>query len=318
MTTNLNVVDPAFIPQEFTQGNRPIVVAVVGFGTFFLLLGLLVLANIVDGSIRDPARAEELTGLHVAAAYPLVSDAENASLPAERIFDMLDAQLLRTVQLSVMRSADTARSLSRYAQAPSDAASDTKALATQEPPTLILVASTQAVEGKTFVARRLVRSLRRPDSSMLFLAPHSVGDLDGNVRTASYPHDAPLEMYDDLLDLFSTPAATDVDTVVMELPPLKSNPLPIRLIQQSSAVVIVARADRPWARTDAEALDALRVSTEVEPALVLNGVDLESIEDMLGTIPDERRDLSGWLNRASRLEFKRPLPFATKSDRYAS
>jgi Mrp family chromosome partitioning ATPase len=247
-----------------------------------------------------------------------VSDAENASLPAERIFDMLDAQLLRTVQLSVMRSADTARSLSRYAQAPSDAASDTKALATQEPPTLILVASTQAVEGKTFVAQRLVRSLRRPDASMLFLAPHSVGDLDGNVRTASYPHDAPLEMYDDLLDLFSTPAATDVDTVVMELPPLKSNPLPIRLIQQSSAVVIVARADRPWARTDAEALDALRVSTEVEPALVLNGVDLDSIEDMLGTIPDERRDLSGWLNRASRLEFKRPLPFATKSDRYAS
>jgi hypothetical protein len=98
---------------------------------------------------------------------------------------------------------------------------------------------------------------------------------------------------------------------VVEVPALMERALPVGLAQHTQATLLVARADRRWARADAHALRSLQSALDAEPLLVLNGTSLDALDALIGQVPRPRSFLRRRLQRWLRFEFRSPLSFSS-------
>ncbi|MEF8866616.1 MAG: hypothetical protein V5A20_12735 [Salinibacter sp.] len=286
--STLRVVDPPIVPTEPAPTNRLFLVAGSAGAGLVLALGAILALFLLDGTLRTPRRAEERTGLPLASAYPVrpkaPDDAE--AEPLDRVETVLDAQLLRALQT----------------QDPSMGQDDAA-------PDVLLITSTRRTEGKTYVTRRLCAELAGESYRVLHLAPHAEEESGGpeGVDAAGYDPDRPTAELTERVD--AARRQNDHDLVVVEVPALVEHALPVGLAQHTQATLLVARADRRWARADAHALRSLQSALDADPLLVLNGTSLDALDALIGQVPRPRSLLRRRLKRWLRFEFRSPLSF---------
>ena len=286
--STLRVVDPPIVPTEPAPTNRLFLVAGSAGAGLVLALGAVLALFLLDGTLRTPRRAEERTGLPLATAYPVhpetPDDAE--AEPLDRVETVLDAQLLRALQT----------------QDPSMGREDAA-------PDVLLVTSTRRTEGKTYVAQRLCAELVGEAYRVLHLSPHDGDGSTAGMDVRTYDTDRPAAALTERVE--AVRRQNDHDLVVVEIPALVERALPVGLAQHIRATLLVARADRRWARADAHALRSLQSALDADPLLVLNGTSLDALDALVGQVPRPRSLLRRRLKRWLRFEYRSPLPFSS-------
>ena len=78
------------------------------------------------------------------------------------------------------------------------------------------------------------------------------------------------------------------DCVIIELPSLLDYNYPSKLISNSDLVLMVCRANRLWSKADNNILKKLKTIVSDKLQFVINGVELNEVEAILGDLPMKR------------------------------
>jgi hypothetical protein len=99
------------------------------------------------------------------------------------------------------------------------------------------------------------------------------------------------------------------DYVLVEIPPVLYYSFPTQLIASANLIILVCRANRVWSTADQGALDLVTKSALSPPVVILNGVELQVVESVLGDLPKKR----SWMRRVAknllRLQFSSKYQF---------
>jgi uncharacterized protein involved in exopolysaccharide biosynthesis/LysM repeat protein len=110
--------------------------------------------------------------------------------------------------------------------------------------------------------------------------------------------------YRELLSRNNQWMAITPDFILTEIPSLLYYPFPAGLIASADLTLLVCRANREWTSADQGALESISRLTPGAPYFVLNGVEMEVIESILGELPKKRNFLRRALKKVFRFQFK--------------
>jgi hypothetical protein len=111
------------------------------------------------------------------------------------------------------------------------------------------------------------------------------------------------ETYTDLLRFHDNSLIDKPEYVIVEIPAILYYTYPQPLIASADLVVLACRSNRVWTGADQGVLEVLKNSTGKEPVVILNGVDLQVIESVLGDLPKKRSWFRSVIKKGMRLQF---------------
>ena len=94
------------------------------------------------------------------------------------------------------------------------------------------------------------------------------------------------------------PVFGEYKNIIIEIPGIIYNPYPIDLIHQADAGLMVVRANRSWKKADSLALFTIAKILKEKPIALLNGVEIEVLETVLGELPKRRSRLRRLIRKA--------------------
>ena len=107
--------------------------------------------------------------------------------------------------------------------------------------------------------------------------------------------------YMEILDRNNIHLSYIPDYVLIEIPAILYYPYPGNLLAAADMPILVCRSNRVWTKADQGILDVLMQITTQKTHFILNGVELEDIESILGDLPKKR----SWFRR----KFKKAVQF---------
>ncbi len=107
----------------------------------------------------------------------------------------------------------------------------------------------------------------------------------------------------ELLDNNGFSSTMQPDFVIIEIPSILYYSFPPKLIASVDLALLVCRANRVWSPADQWALDTVKKITSQEPVIVLNGVEFQAIESVLGDLPKKRSRLRRIFKKIIHLQF---------------
>jgi len=105
-----------------------------------------------------------------------------------------------------------------------------------------------------------------------------------------------LSNFNELIEKNSSLSGRNPDYVIIEIPPILYYSFPPQLIASADLAILVCRANRVWSAADQGVLDLVTKITPNEPVILLNGVELQVVESVLGDLPKKR----SWLRRIAK------------------
>lgn len=275
MATNLKVVDVPFYPTGPDPSSRIIMVIVALMAGFVFSLAVVIAMEYFDRTLKKPDWAQRMTALDIIGVLPRLGqkDKYRRNVPEEFLEERPIGLLLQNLKIELSK-----RNVKR--------------------PVRILILSTRDQEGKTLVGYLLTKYLRGFRASVVFLTPEDGHDRDhfpaliaGQIGH-EYTHRYFLE--DDLFEVESEETLlkdTNLplpDYFITELPGLLSHPYPVEIVKRADMILLTARANRTWIDADRQALDRISSISKAPVRLILNGVDVEFLEDSVGDLPKQR------------------------------
>jgi uncharacterized protein involved in exopolysaccharide biosynthesis len=89
---------------------------------------------------------------------------------------------------------------------------------------------------------------------------------------------------------------------ITECPSIVNGMLPLELLSRSTLILLVIRSDRSWTKADERALALLRRVTQGQIMVVLNGITLDSSEELVGDVPKQRTSMRRLVKRIASFE----------------
>ena len=80
----------------------------------------------------------------------------------------------------------------------------------------------------------------------------------------------------------------DFDYILLELPSIIYYQYPVKILENADLSLLVVRSNRNWTKADNNALEIIKRSNSKEPMVILNGVDIDTLNEVLGEIPKRR------------------------------
>lgn len=248
--STVQVIDKPNYPLT-AKSMRKTLVMIGGFLGFIIPTLIFLGLAYFNSNIQTPARAEQATGLRVGGIVPdtkLLQGQKNA----EVISDGLSDTILKNLYL-----ADHKNKQQR-----------------------ILIVSTRPSEGKTIISNMLCERLLRKGRKCLVVIPY----LDsGSWSVVSYKVDNAFYQAR-AEDLVPVERLNSADILILELPSLIMSDYPVALIKEFDMAFLVCDANREWTKADQTALDSFIKISEITPQLILNNVELDVVEEILGKI----------------------------------
>ena len=99
------------------------------------------------------------------------------------------------------------------------------------------------------------------------------------------------------------------DYILIEIPPVLYYSFPTQLIASADLAILVCRANRNWTAADQGALDTVKNVTSKEPVFLLNGIEIEVVESVLGDLPKKRSRMRRLFKRIVRFQFHSQYQF---------
>ena len=268
MSANLKVIDQPFLPVKPAESKRKVLVVVAFLAGFILVLGIAVALELLDNSLKNPARTSEETGLEVAGAFPLFPSvlADKEKVDFKQVRDRSLGQFLQQIKLQLRQSAGSA-----------------------DGPQRIACVSARQGEGKSFITQMVVEKLRATGERVAYL--YAKPPLaDGHPDDFHYTPDIHFFEKESEAKLLANSKfhEEDYQYIFLELPALLTNTYPVDLLSKYNMSLLVARANRSWNHADAKTLKSFEQGMSSMPKLVLNGLKTEALEDSLGEVPKRR------------------------------
>ncbi len=259
---NLKVSEPPVFPLKSQPSKRKILL-LIGLIIGFIIPAFIIIAfDFLNQNIRTVARIEDLAQASVAAAYPNM-------IKKSRRKDYAELGRL---------------SLNKLFQSILNMSGDLE----NKGPLKIIIFSIQDGEGKTTLGVQLAERLASSNFKSVYL----------NYDESGKKYDFDYIKYNVGNEFVSCNSlaglATDIDIedyqfAIIEIPSVGLNNYPVKLFREADMVLLTVRANRSWNDADKNALQKLSGLTQnVKQAVLLNGVELNEMEKVIGEIPGKR------------------------------
>jgi LysM repeat protein/capsular polysaccharide biosynthesis protein len=291
MSSNMKLVDDPNFPIMPLASKRKLLILAAALIGLFLVAFIIILLEYFDSTIKTPERAEKLTGLKLASAFPrYIAGYKKADLHAitQRFTDLL----LQSIKLNI--------SLMK----PED----------KNKPLILMFFSTNPETGKSTIANNLVDRLRSTNERVLYMN-YSYGDFPSNNDdyntnyTYNIDHNfIEIESIGQLLGERNLRQENYIyDYILLELPSIVHNAYPINLMNAVDIGILFVNATDYWRKSDIKALENLKLVLRHEPLVVLNSAELFALEDIIKDFKSIRNGKGGlwrWLTAPFRIQVK--------------
>ncbi len=287
LSSNLKMVDAPFFPQKPEPSKRPLLIVVSFIGGFVLALGFFVTVEFLDNTLKSITRAEQATGLNMLGALPLID-------PSEKLIDLdyLEAALIEHSLSSIKIEFGKVDN--------------------PQPYNLLLLFSTKTEVGKTWVGSKLFNKFSDIMDGVYFIHPITVNNYKNyrdiervSNNDISYVIHTNFVDYASLSDFLPDdhPGLINPKLIILELPALIDNPIPVQIVRQATHSVLIAAANKVWTDSDNHSLNLFRKATNNNISLFLNVVAPYKLESVFGEVPKKRSRLRRIIKKILTLSF---------------
>lgn len=300
LSSNLKTVDQPYFPIEPVPTKRKILIIAAGLIGFMLVMGIILFMEYADNTLRNAKKAVSQLNIRALGMLPRIV--------LKPITSQFPFVLTRLLEIAVQNIEQSFATLNNEAKQK-----------------LILIASTQNREGKTIVAANLTKKLSEQGKQVLLLKPaaenspvakkqryplitrlfgYSDPRIDQKHPFLTEPENcfanSQLQHFDISSRFYQTRNYTELlsekfsahvsnyDYIIMELPALLTHNFPPELVAQADLTILVVRSNRNWSEADQTSLDGLKELTGSKIQFLLNGVELQEVESLLGELPKQR------------------------------
>ncbi len=292
--SNIKIIDEPYYPIKPNPSKRMFTVIAAFMAGLFLTTAVIILLEFIDTSIKFPQRAEELSKSKLIGALPKMPRKADPRIDYKQITTRLIDMLTQKIKLEELQVPHGDR------------------------PFMILLMSTRKLEGKTFVGSKIVQKLRSIGHKVLFIKPfdHSAPEeFEEQFRRANdqvvawdFEYEVPdnfmsIRNINELLRNFSF-MTRGYQYIFIELPSLLNSDFPATLVSKADLSILVCRATRSWNQADDEVLDIYKKNAGHKVFSMINGVQVDNLEPIIGEIPRQRSLIRRIAKRIVSFDFK--------------
>ena len=280
----IHIVDLPSIPLKPKPGKRAILIVVSGMVVFLFIMVSLVLIEVLDASISSVDRFEKVSSFNVIAAIPdMNSDCIKNGLVKTQVAEQILYQQIKALRKEILTK-------------PAEES-------------IILWLCGHRMEGKQWLASKVIESLIRINKKVLLIH----GDpMDGTIpdlvipTLGNHPFEimnskksgmlelteiglSPLEIMDaaNWQELFKDLKKT-YDYIFIITPPLEKTSDWKEWAMFAKSAIYLFRANKTFQSIDMRSMQMIMDSSLAKIGAVLNQVDLEKMENYVGSIPKRR------------------------------
>ncbi|MBK7173942.1 MAG: LysM peptidoglycan-binding domain-containing protein [Bacteroidales bacterium] len=342
LSSNLKAVDPPYFPLTPDPTKRKILIILAGMLGFIFVFAIILITEYFDNTLKNPKKAEKAINLKYAGMFPkiyLKTRKINFPFVTNRLLELI----IQQVTLSKLESnrPETPHTILLYSPLSNEGKSVLARnlafkLKKQGKKVLVLSFSRESLRENEMqqleypgITPEKSRSgyvktksrfsilgflLGYPDTRVDYDSPFlkPATDLLDSEEYYDYAVNQEyysVESYQDILRYNHIHLSFQPDFVIIEIPPIIYYPYPVGLVASVHTPLMVCRANRSWSHADREALENIMKFTSIEPRFLLNGVEFEVIETVMGDLPRKRSRLRRFLKNMVRFQlFSRYQP----------
>lgn len=247
-TSNLQTVAPPPYPLSDNGRNRSMYVIVAFVGSILFIITFSLIIEVLDRTLRDALRSQQLSGLPVIAAFNGMSNLKYRGF--------LKA-------CNRIAASYSCRRLNKYLR-PGETS-------------VINLISLYPREGKSFLAKYFADYWRKEGLSVR-IVDHSI---DFIAKDKSYSQAKHLSDFWVKNEAEATP-----DIVIVEYPSMQDAGIPINTLKEADINLLIANAQRLWRESDTISISPIKESLTEKPFMMyLNNADREVVESFTGELP---------------------------------
>jgi uncharacterized protein involved in exopolysaccharide biosynthesis len=280
LNSNIKEAEPPFFPIESQPSKRKFLLLIALMLGFIFPAFTIIVLEFLDTNIKNARRAEEFSGLEVAAIYP------NLHLRNKRIdIDHLSTRAIDLIsqKLILQTRKDTSNE-----------------------PNICIVSSNMCGEGKTLVMQGVLERLAEIGYKSLFITNGTIEE-PKNFDYCKYEIDNNFQRVETIDELnFNQKGISfkNYNYIVVELPGIVNISIPSKILVEADQLFWIVRANRAWGKAETYALkDILKITEKQKPQLILNGVEADEMENVLGDLPKKRSFFRRAIKKIIRLQF---------------
>lgn len=248
-SATLKVLNEPTYPITTNPTNRKQIIIAVCVGIFLLIIGLLLLIEMLDRTLRDASRTKRVTGFKVIGAIPSPSSSRYGGLTQTYI-----QYSVQELTNSLLRFLTKRKSSGVF---------------------IINLFSTCKDSGEEVIGNLICGNMQSRMLNVRFIT-HGV---DFNTNSTKY-------LLAKSITDFYTPQGEDI--LIVAYPPLSENNIPSALLHDTNANILVTPANRGWKTIDKQLCEQLMLQlgkTNVPFRICLTNANREATEDFTGQLP---------------------------------
>jgi polysaccharide biosynthesis transport protein len=269
LNSNLKVSEPPLFPLKSQPSKRKMLLLIGIILGFLIPAFIIIVLDYLDQNIKTAKRAEKLTGLKVASVFPKLTGIKK-SINIDAIKKgSLDAITRRLIFNIVQNKSNNSR------------------------PNTNLFFSIQENEGKTTLLELIAEKLASVGYKIKLFSHEKIEPLE-NVECTTYQINNSFHGKEKIADFLDNENANEnelnnYDFIFIEIPGILNHSYPINIFKSIKHAFLITRANRAWSNSDSNTLnDILEYIPENKPQILLNGVELDEMENIIGELPRKR------------------------------
>jgi len=285
MSSSLKIIDKPFYPLDPEKSKKGLIVSAAAAVGLIFSLGVLLVLEFIDESIRTPKRLSEKSGLELIGGFPLI-ETQNIE-QTEILHSKLIKQIATFINYSYYENIE------------------------RPVPFVVIYTSTRKREGKSTIANLVAQELRKSGEKILIIDTAAISN--ENKETTHEDNiscQRPNNIYDQDISQIIDSYSTNIEKVkyryiFFEISSIIGNDLPIKAIKNAHLSLLVSKANRIWNKADSMGLKTYKNIAEHNVAAILNGAMVDELETIIGEIPKNRSLLRKKIKKLAKLQFKR-------------
>ncbi|WP_417873786.1 GumC family protein [Xanthomarina gelatinilytica] len=286
-TGGLVVTVPPKFPIEPVKSKRLLLVLVAAIVGFMVPFVLIFLIEFLDNTLKSVENAESKTGMKLLGAFPSLNlRSEYKMVQLDWLVDKSISHLVQNIRYEEHLKGGVTKRAGEFS---------------------VLVFSIRDEEGKSFMAHSLAKEMTRLDKRVLLL---SSDDRVENDEIDSYD----FIQYDINKDFLIATKLEDLvpnksedfsiyDYVFMDFEAVLTEPYPIEVVEKFDMAICVVSSKLSWSKSDKFALEEFSSVLNTKPRLLLNGLDPDHMDSVLGEIKKTRSPLRKFIKAILTLQF---------------
>lgn len=297
LSSVLKTIDSPYYPLSPIPTKRKLIVIGTAFLGVIILMIAILFMEYNDKTLKNLNRATKSIGLEALGMFPKV-----LLNPKVYNYKFIQSRLLDIIAQKIHRLHRDSKNITKT----------------------ILIISTEKNEGKSVIGVNIASKLKKNGNNVLVLnysdfsssksVSHKAGfinkvlgyedhtidfnnsyltSLPDNIEKKEYhkytvKDGQNIKSYKDILKLNKIATYETPSYVIIELAPIINNNYPHELISNCDLCVLVCRSNRLWTSADQLALDEISTQIKSKMRFILNGVNLNEVESVLGELLKKR------------------------------